>query len=108
MASKTTRKSKSKTPSMQITAFSSPGKRIQDGAGEIRSPTSESEHSESGRSDITSVSRATALQAGGNNIPKLLEDLKTTIRSDFQKLAADIRKEVQAIGEHTAHLEDKT
>ncbi|CAH2321706.1 Hypothetical predicted protein, partial [Pelobates cultripes] len=90
MASKSARKTKNKTPLMQISALSSPSKCTEDGAGEGHSPISESDRSESSRSDLTSISLTTAVPAVDNTLHKLLDDLKSFIRSDFQKLAAEI------------------
>ncbi|CAH2283058.1 Hypothetical predicted protein, partial [Pelobates cultripes] len=45
-------------------------------------------------------------QAEGD-IKLLTADLKHNIRADFQKLATNIKRDVQAIGDQTAHLKDK-
>ncbi|CAH2253559.1 Hypothetical predicted protein, partial [Pelobates cultripes] len=58
-------------------------------------------------SDITSVSRQPCIPQAEWDIKLLIADLKHTMRADLQKLAIEIKRDVQAIGDRTAHLEDK-
>ncbi|CAH2252804.1 Hypothetical predicted protein [Pelobates cultripes] len=55
-----------------------------------------------------SFTNANLLPATDASVSTMLNDLKAALRSDFLKIVSDIRADIQALGDRTAHLEEKT
>ncbi|CAH2318939.1 Hypothetical predicted protein, partial [Pelobates cultripes] len=77
---------------------------IQDGARDTGSPILKPEVGDS-QNSFQSTDMTPATDA---SISTMLERLKAALCSDIQKMASDIRTDIQALGDRTAHLEEKT
>ncbi|CAH2275924.1 Hypothetical predicted protein [Pelobates cultripes] len=104
MTTKSSKKLKQKTIDSHLSSQQPEHSGDQDGVGPHGSPTheAEGEDSQSYHSSEASIPTTNA------SVSTMLDKLKSALFSDLQRIAADIRADIQVIGDRTAHLEENT